>query len=403
MVVGEAYRVDLDRTAKVAFDPAKPATWGQGGKAPLLIDPCTEGPTHSLIFAGSGGFKTVSAATTLAHWTGAAVVLNPSRELGPMLTAAWQAMGHKVVALEPGTPVGVNVLDWIDVAHPLAESNVHAVVGWIVGESDGSSSDTDKFFRNWSKQLIACLLTHMLWDDSAPQEMKTLRSLRTAIATPENEMRALLAVQETKAVFEQRGIGTPAASGEPLPLDEAAEARRRAAVQEFAGAVAPPLADLTNRVLFGDLWRRPALAPRDRSLVTVAALVASGQAEQMPFHVNRAMDAGLTEAQLSEVVTHLAFYAGWPRSMSTVPVVQAILAGRRQLGSEPPAGPGRGASASSEPAIGRPPLPRRATSRALCGWRRVSRQRARRASAAVLSPSSPARARPGTPTRSARR
>jgi 4-carboxymuconolactone decarboxylase len=139
---------------------------------------------------------------------------------------------------------------------------------------------------------------------------------------------AVSAVQEAKAVFEQRGIGTPPAAGEPLPLDAAAEARRRAAVQESAGAVAPPLADLTNRVLFGDLWRRPALAPRDRSLVTVAALIANGQAEQMPFHVNRAMDAGLTEVQLSEAVTHLAFYAGWPRAMSAVPVVQKILADR---------------------------------------------------------------------------
>jgi 4-carboxymuconolactone decarboxylase len=137
---------------------------------------------------------------------------------------------------------------------------------------------------------------------------------------------AISAVQETKAVFDQRGIDTPATAGDLLPLDEAAEARRRAAVQDSAGADA--LADLTNRVLFGDLWRRPGLAPRDRSLVTVAALIANGQAEQMPFHVNRAMDAGLTEEQLSEVVTHLAFYAGWPRAMSAVPVVRKILAER---------------------------------------------------------------------------
>lgn len=141
---------------------------------------------------------------------------------------------------------------------------------------------------------------------------------------------AISAVQETKAVFDQRGIeaGELASTDALLPLDEAAEARRRAAVQESAGIVAPPLAALTNDVLFGDLWRRPALAPRDRSLVTVASLIASGQAEQMPFHVNRAMDAGLTEAQLSEVITHLAFYAGWPRAMSAVPVVKAVLASR---------------------------------------------------------------------------
>lgn len=141
---------------------------------------------------------------------------------------------------------------------------------------------------------------------------------------------AISALPEVKAIFDQRGLRVPAAVAERLPLDEASEARRRTSVQESAGAVAPPLADLTNRVLFDDLWRRPGLAPRDRSLVTVAALIANGQAEQMPFHVNRAMDAGLTEAQLSEVVTHLGFYAGWPRAMSAVPVVQRILAGRAE-------------------------------------------------------------------------
>ena len=139
---------------------------------------------------------------------------------------------------------------------------------------------------------------------------------------------AISALPEVKAVFDQRGLRVPAATAERLPLDEASEARRRASVQASAGAVAPPLADLTNRVLFDDLWRRPGLAPRDRSLVTVAALIANGQTEQMPFHVNRAMDTGLTEAQLSEVVTHLGFYAGWPRAMSAVPVVQKILAER---------------------------------------------------------------------------
>jgi type IV secretion system protein VirD4 len=192
VVVGEAYRVDQDKTAKLAFDPEKRATWGQGGTAPLLIDPCKIGPTHSLVFAGSGGFKTVSAASTLIHWTGAAVVLDPSRELGPMLSAAREGMGHKVVSLEPGTPGGINVLDWIDVTHPLAETNVHAVVGWIFGEAEGGSSDTDKFFRNWGKQLVACLLAHMLWDNALANEAKTLRTLRTAIVTPEDQMRSLL-------------------------------------------------------------------------------------------------------------------------------------------------------------------------------------------------------------------
>jgi type IV secretion system protein VirD4 len=192
VVVGEAYRVDQDKPAKLAFDPEKRQTWGQGGKAPLLIDPCKIGPTHSLVFAGSGGFKTVSAATTLVHWTGAAVILDPSRELGPMLGQYREGMGQKVISLEPGTPGGINVLDWIDIGHPLAETNVHAVVGWIFGEAEGGKSDADSFFRNWGKQLTACLLANMLWDDTMPAEAKTLRTLRAGIVIPEDQMRELL-------------------------------------------------------------------------------------------------------------------------------------------------------------------------------------------------------------------
>lgn len=92
--------------------------------------------------------------------------------------------------------------------------------------------------------------------------------------------------------------------------------------------VSPTLGAHTDELLFGDVWRREQLSPRDRSLVTVVSLIANGQAEQMPFHLNRAMDAGLTEAELLEVVTHTAFYAGWPRAMSAVPVVKKVLADR---------------------------------------------------------------------------
>jgi 4-carboxymuconolactone decarboxylase len=82
--------------------------------------------------------------------------------------------------------------------------------------------------------------------------------------------------------------------------------------------------------LFHDLWRRPALAPRDRSLVTVSALIASGQVAQITFHLNRAMDNGLTKAQASEVLTHLLFYAGWPNVMSAVPVAKDVFEKRPQ-------------------------------------------------------------------------
>jgi 4-carboxymuconolactone decarboxylase len=130
-----------------------------------------------------------------------------------------------------------------------------------------------------------------------------------------------------KEVFQTRGIGAdklPPASGPLLPMDEAAESKRAASVEQNVGPVSPGVVQYTSDPLFYDLWRRPALAPRDRSLVTVSALIASGQVAQITFHLNRAMDNGLTKAQASEVLTHLLFYAGWPNVMSAVSVAKDV-------------------------------------------------------------------------------
>jgi 4-carboxymuconolactone decarboxylase len=139
-----------------------------------------------------------------------------------------------------------------------------------------------------------------------------------------NAMGAVTAAQD---VFTRRGIGAdqlPTASPELLPLDQAAEAMRAARVEQDVRPVAPGLEGFTTDVLFRDLWLRPGLAPRDRSLVTVSSLIALGQVAQIPYHLNKAMDNGLTRAQAGEVVTHLAFYAGWPNAFSAVPVVKGV-------------------------------------------------------------------------------
>jgi 4-carboxymuconolactone decarboxylase len=138
---------------------------------------------------------------------------------------------------------------------------------------------------------------------------------------------ALSAVAVTKDVFRQRGIGSdqlPSASVELLPLNEAAEKQRAASVEQNFGAVAPGVVQDTTNVLFRDLWLRPGLAPRDRSLVTVSALIASGQVAQIPYHLNRAMDNGLTQREASEVLSQLAFYAGWPNVFSALPTVKEV-------------------------------------------------------------------------------
>jgi 4-carboxymuconolactone decarboxylase len=139
---------------------------------------------------------------------------------------------------------------------------------------------------------------------------------------------ATAAVKVTNTVFERRGITAaqlPPASVEFLPLDEAAEAQRETTVQHNLGTVSPGVVQFTREALFNDLWLRPGLAPRDRSLVTVSALVASGQIGQLTYHLNRAMDNGLTKAQASEVMTQLAFYAGWPNVFTALPVVKEVL------------------------------------------------------------------------------
>jgi 4-carboxymuconolactone decarboxylase len=142
---------------------------------------------------------------------------------------------------------------------------------------------------------------------------------------------AMATVGPVSEVFARRGIGSdqlPKEVPPALALNESAEAQRAKNVGEQFGAVAPALVEYTTDYLFRDLWLRPDLAPRDRSLVTVAALIASGQVAQITFHLNRAMDNGLTREQAGEVINHLAFYAGWPNAFSALPVAKEVFAKR---------------------------------------------------------------------------
>jgi 4-carboxymuconolactone decarboxylase len=94
--------------------------------------------------------------------------------------------------------------------------------------------------------------------------------------------------------------------------------------QRIIGDFAPKMVSLTDDVLFGDIWRRSELAPRDRSLVTVAALTTNGSTEQLRAHLEIGRDNGLTDTDLKEVIIHLAFYAGWPRAMSAITVAKEV-------------------------------------------------------------------------------
>ena len=87
----------------------------------------------------------------------------------------------------------------------------------------------------------------------------------------------------------------------------------------------PKLIDLTEKVVFGDVWERPGLSKRDRSLITVATLIATYRPEQLKGHLQRALDNGVTKEEISEVITHLAIYAGWPAAMSAALIATDVL------------------------------------------------------------------------------
>jgi 4-carboxymuconolactone decarboxylase len=138
---------------------------------------------------------------------------------------------------------------------------------------------------------------------------------------------AMAAVAVTKDVFAERNIRPdrlPAVSPTLLPLNEAAEADRAKRVGDQFGAIFPGVVQYTTDVLFRDLWLRPDLAPRDRSLVTISALIANGQVAQLTGHIPIGMNNGLTQPEISEAMTHLAFYAGWPNVFSAMPVAKEI-------------------------------------------------------------------------------
>jgi 4-carboxymuconolactone decarboxylase len=96
------------------------------------------------------------------------------------------------------------------------------------------------------------------------------------------------------------------------------------------GDIAPALGEYTDKVLFGDVWERPGLSKRDRSLITVATLVALYRTNELPFHLKRALENGVTRDELVELITHLAFYAGWPAANTAVSIARKVFAEAEQ-------------------------------------------------------------------------
>ncbi len=96
--------------------------------------------------------------------------------------------------------------------------------------------------------------------------------------------------------------------------------------QKAYNDIAPALADYTDNVLFGDVWKRPGLSPRDRSLITISALVALYRVNELPYHVKLGLENGLGREEIVETITHLAFYAGWPAANTAVTIARKVFA-----------------------------------------------------------------------------
>ena len=123
-------------------------------------------------------------------------------------------------------------------------------------------------------------------------------------------------------------VVTPAGSGAPLRGQTAAAnaAARPRPSQGATGDFAPKLAEITDNVLYGDVWERPELSKRDRSLATVAALIALNRPDQLRSHLAIARQNGVTQEELVETITHLAFYTGWPSAVTAIGVAREVFA-----------------------------------------------------------------------------
>lgn len=119
---------------------------------------------------------------------------------------------------------------------------------------------------------------------------------------------------------------TDAQYNAPLREQPAAASNEPTAAQRIMGDISPTLADLTDRVLFGEVWARPQLSQRDRSLVTVSALIAMNRPDQLRSHLVRARENGVTQEELIETITHLAFYSGWPNAVTAIGVARQVFA-----------------------------------------------------------------------------
>jgi 4-carboxymuconolactone decarboxylase len=225
--------------------------------------------------------------------------------------------------------------------HPPMSSDVGAVAPAL--ERYGQDTLADKLWkrpglsmRDRSIVTVAALIARNQTTDlpaymrlalDAGVKPSELSGIITHLAFYAGWENAMSAVAATRPVFAERNIQADqlaAARMQLLPADEKADDERAKSVDKALGSAAPGLVNDTTDVLFHDLWLRPDLTPRDRSLVTISALIATGQFGQLPGHLARALNNGLTQTEASETIGHLAYYGGWPNAFSAAAIARNV-------------------------------------------------------------------------------
>lgn len=210
IVVGERYRVDKDIVHELPFDPNDPATWGKGGKAPLLTYKQDFDSTHMLFFAGSGGYKTTSnVVPTALRYTGPLICLDPSTEVAPMVVEhRTRVLGREVMVLDPTNPImGFNVLDGIEYLQR-KEEDIVGIAHMLLSESVRFESSSGSYFQNQAHNLLTGLLAHVMLSPEY-EGRRTLRSLRQIVSEPEPSVLAMLRdIQEhSQSAFIRETLG----------------------------------------------------------------------------------------------------------------------------------------------------------------------------------------------------
>lgn len=218
IVVGERYRVDKDSICKIPFSPSDKATWGKGGKAPLLTFNLDFGSTHMIFFAGSGGYKTTSTVIpTCLTYPGSVVCLDPSTEVAPMVRLARRKMDNRnVIVLDPNSALTktFNVLDWLldnRVPRTQREANIVSFAKLLLSDKKSENSSAD-YFATQAHNLLTALLAHVIFSDEYTDSERNLKTLRKILSQSEtaivSQLRNIQDTSPSPFIREMVGIFT---------------------------------------------------------------------------------------------------------------------------------------------------------------------------------------------------